>query len=305
MEPQATATLAPATDWASIELPATRADRLNLRNPLTLLAVLRQIFIDRKRQRVALPEGVPGMERIPKYVLQEFHNLPNGNYSSKFAHGYATGFDRVMLGTLRKARAQAAERMMKALSTARDDEGFTALDVGCGAGYMAAALHAQGFAPVWGIDPSPYLLKQSARLYPAAQHPGLRWLHGVGEELPLPDASIDAVGVCFVFHEVPPAYLRKILAELRRVARPGAQLAVIEPSPVHWFNSYWRQWRRFGWRGVYFKLLSQRVYEPFVEAWHKLELKALLAEYGFTLTSDHAGCPLRIIHASFTPNQAS
>jgi hypothetical protein len=49
------------------------------------------------------------------------------------------------------------------------------------------------------------------------------------------------------------------------------------------------------WRGLYFKWLANHVYEPFVEAWHKQDLHALLAEYGFKLETDEHGCPLRFV----------
>ena len=32
-----------------------------------------------------------GKDTIPAYVLQEFHNLPNGNYSNSLMRGYIAG----------------------------------------------------------------------------------------------------------------------------------------------------------------------------------------------------------------------
>src|SRR5690606_25206123 len=83
-------------DWRSLELPDPWPDRLDLRRPRHLWQFLR--CITGRRQRVQLPDNLPGRDALPKYVLQEFHNLPNGNYSKKVTRGYITGFDRVMLG---------------------------------------------------------------------------------------------------------------------------------------------------------------------------------------------------------------
>ena len=43
---------------------------------------------------------------LPPYLLQEFHGMPNGYYSSTVAAGYARGFEVVMLGRMRALRAR-------------------------------------------------------------------------------------------------------------------------------------------------------------------------------------------------------
>lgn len=298
-----TSPLSPAAsthiDWARVELPDAWPDRLgNTRLHRLPFAALRLLglAIFGHRTRVALPtelKDIVDITRIPRYVLQEFHNLPNGNYSKRLTRGYARWFDRLMLGTLHAARAQIAQAISQTLRETGTSSQAVALDIGCGAGHMAGALHAAGLQKVWGLEPSPYLLQQAALTYP-----GIHWLHGVAEQIDLPDASVDAVSICFVLHEVPPLYLQRILEELRRVMKPGALLALIEPSSVQWNNSFRQQWRQHGWRGVYFKLLARNVFEPFADAWHRQDFTALLLAHGFTLHSDDTtGCPLRILHA--------
>src|SRR5690606_15768065 len=100
-----------------------------------------------ERQRVQLPESMPGGDVLPKYLLQEFHNLPNGNYSKKVTRGYIVGFDRAMLGLMRGARIRIADMLNGCRSV---------LDVGSAGGRTAAAIKKAGVAEVWGIDPSPY-----------------------------------------------------------------------------------------------------------------------------------------------------
>lgn len=271
-----------AFDWAGVELPAAWVDQLDWRSPRQWLRLWRAVS-GGERAPVRLPADLPGAARLPRYLLQEFHNLPNGNYSRHFSAGYARGFDHAMLDTLRHGRA----RLAAALAGAQ-----RALDLGSGAGHLAGALQAAGIEQVVGLEPSPYLLQQAARRYP-----GVRWVQGVGEDSGLPSGYFDAVGVCFVFHEIPPRYLHQVLAELRRITRPGARLAILEPSPRQWQLGYARIWRLHGWRGLYFRALARRAYEPFADAWHRQDVRSVLASHGFQMLEEETGCPFRFILA--------
>lgn len=271
-----------ATDWANVALPEAWPDATSWWRPAMARKVLDK-FLGKQRSRVELPEDLPGAQRIPKYLLQEFHNLPNGNYSHRVTRGYVRGFERAMLGHMRRGRMQVAESLR---GSAR------AVDIGCGAGYLAAAMRQAGIAEVWALEPSPYLLSHAAR-----RHTGIHWRQGVAEDSGLPDRYFDAVGVSFVLHEIPPHYLRGFCAELQRITRPGARLAVLEPSPSQWREDAWSLFRRYGWRGVYFRWMARRVFEPFADAWHKLDFPALLAEHGFVVTQDDIGCPFRFFVA--------
>lgn len=272
----------PAIDWATVSLPKTWPDATPWWQPAMARKLLGK-FMGKQRSRVELPEALPGAQRIPKYLLQEFHNLPNGNYSHRVTRGYVRGFERAMLGHMRHGRAQVAQSLRNA---------ERAVDIGCGGGYLAAAMRQAGVAEVWALEPSPYLLSLAAR-----RHSGIHWRQGVAEDTGLPDGYFDAVGVSFVLHEIPPHYLRGFCAELKRITRPGARLALLEPSPLQWRESAWALFRRHGWRGVYFRWMARRVFEPFADAWHKLDFPALLAEHGFVVVRDDIGCPFRFLVA--------
>lgn len=269
-------------DWAGEPLPDAWPDRVKWRRPRELIRLWRKLS-GRKCERVLLPEGIPGGEKLPRYLLLEFHNLPNGYYSRQITRNYVRNFDRVMLGAMHTGRKRIAE----ALHGAR-----CALDLGSGGGQLAAAMRSAGIGEVWGLEPSPYLLSIAA-----SAHPDVRWRQGVGEDSGLPDAYFDAVGVSFVLHEVPPARVRGVCAELRRITRPGARLAVLEPSPLQWRETLWWMWKSHGWRGAYFRLLASRVWEPYADAWHKLNFVALLGEHGFAVEQDEIGCPFRFFVA--------
>ncbi|MDZ7718847.1 MAG: class I SAM-dependent methyltransferase [Balneolaceae bacterium] len=86
------------------------------------------------------------------------------------------------------------------------------LDVGCGTGYSTLAL-AKYCSNVIGIDPSQSMLDR------ATEYPNVKYVEGSGEEIPLPDDSIDIVtlaGSLFYIN------LNKAASEIRRVCRKEA-----------------------------------------------------------------------------------
>lgn len=268
--------------WSDITLPKTWPDELCFFSREGVNKFWRRI-LSKKKQPVTLPDGMDGAERIPRYALQEFHNLPNGVYSQKLTRGYITGFEISMLGHLTQGR----EWLVEALGA-----GTSFLDIGCGGGKTAAAIAQGGAADVWGLDLSPYLLKHAA-----SDHPGVRFIQGVVEDLPFCDQRFDGVAACFLFHEVPPRYIRQALAEIARVLRPGGRLVIVEPSAVQFYQGWWGMIRRYHWHGLYFKWLANFVHEPFLRSWHQFELQAELDKAGLSLIRDDMGMPLRRIVA--------
>lgn len=277
MNPENAPVLHAQVDWATAQLPQTWPDTSVGRGLRDVLRLLMHPF--RKRTRVQLPAGLPGAERIPRYALLEFHNLPNGNYSNSLTRGYITGFDVSMLGEM----GRLARRMARTLAHCE-----SVLDLGCGGGRTAATLHREGIADVWGLDPSPYLLQHAARM-----HPQVRFVQGVMEELPFPDGRFGGVTASFVFHEVPPQFIRRGLAEIARVLRPGGLLLVAEPSPLQFHGSFISAVRRFGWRGGYFWTLVRCVHEPFVKSWHRFALVDEAARFGLELVEVEEGMPIK------------
>ena len=272
----------PVPDWADIDLPDGWPDRRHLEGLLDWFGFLRGVASAR-RETVRIDDDLPGRDLIPKYVLQEFHNLPNGNYSKHISRQYILGFDRAMLGRMAQARERVASQLAGRASI---------LDIGCGGGGLGASCIPQGGEDVWGLDPSPYLLQHAARAYPE-----IRFVQGVVEDLPFVDARFDGVAVCFAFHEIPPRYVDRGLAEICRVLAPGGLLAICEPSPIQMTGSLWQLLRQHGLLGLYFRCVANFVFEPFVRAWHDRNLTESFAAAGLELMSDIEYMPVRHVLA--------
>ncbi len=267
-----------ALDWRTIELPDAWPDAWQFSKPLHVFEFLRYVLKPR-HATVNLPDALPGKEKIPKYILQEFHNLPNGNFSKQISKGYISGFDRVMLGHMKLAR----ESLSNNLGACKK-----ALDLGCGGGHLAAALHAQGIPEVWALDPSPYLLQHAALSYP-----DVHYVLGIAEKTEFADQSFDGVGVSFLFHELPPKYAESAVAEIHRCLEPGGIVAICEPSETQLTHGWWSIVRRFGLRGLYFKTLARTVHEPFLQAWLKWDLERAFIARGFELIETKERFPIQ------------
>jgi 2-polyprenyl-6-hydroxyphenyl methylase/3-demethylubiquinone-9 3-methyltransferase len=98
-----------------------------------------------------------------------------------------------------------------------DWQGKDVLDLGCAGGFMAEALAQRG-ARVTGIDPAAAAI-DAARIHAREGALDIVYHTGVGEDLPYPAASFDAVVCVDVLEHV--ADLDKVLAEVMRTLRPG------------------------------------------------------------------------------------
>jgi ubiquinone/menaquinone biosynthesis C-methylase UbiE len=265
-------------DWNNIVLADTWPDTLNLRSLQGWRELLRAMF-GNQRNSVELPADFGVLDNLPKYLLQEFHNLPNGNYSRRFSRGYITGFDLVMRGRMQIARRWIAQQLQNREAV---------LDVGTAGGRTAAAIKAVGVQKVWGLDPSPYLLKHAA-----SDYQNIDFIPGLAEDLPFSDESLDGISLCFVLHEIPPKYIKQALGEFYRTLRPGGKLVIAEPSHQQLEPISWRELLQIqGWSKLYFKFLAKRVYEPFLDAWHRLDKPALITAAGFAQVESHQGMPV-------------
>ncbi|MBK6853715.1 MAG: class I SAM-dependent methyltransferase [Burkholderiales bacterium] len=110
-----------------------------------------------------------------------------------------------------------------------DMHGLTAIELGCGTGYVSAWMTRRG-ARVTAIDNSARQLDTARRL--AAEHglTDIRSLHGNAEQVPLPDASFD-----FAFSEYGAAIWcdpHVWIPEAHRLLRPGGELVFLGHHPL-------------------------------------------------------------------------
>jgi SAM-dependent methyltransferase len=105
------------------------------------------------------------------------------------------------------------------------------LDVGCGTGALAQRLAESGYE-VTGVDPSEGMLEVLR-----ARSPEVRAAVGSGTELPFGSDSFDIVlSVATMHHIADPVAVRRTLAEMTRVSKPGGWILVWDHNPQ---NPYW------------------------------------------------------------------
>ncbi|WP_027343299.1 class I SAM-dependent DNA methyltransferase [Hamadaea tsunoensis] len=106
-------------------------------------------------------------------------------------------------------------RLFADLTAGGSDGGGPVLDAGCGPGHVTAHLAGLG-VDAFGVDLSPGMIEVARR-----DHPGLRFEVGTMTALDLPAASLAGLLAWWSLVHVPDEALPSIMAEFRRVVRPG------------------------------------------------------------------------------------
>jgi len=126
----------------------------------------------------------------------------------------AAAFERAV--ALRPDYAEAAVRW--ALEPVWDRRPVQVVDIGAGTGKLTATLVGLG-AEVTAVEPDPQMLAELRRAMPE-----VRSVPGSAEEMPLPDASVDAVLAGQAMHWFD---LDRAIPEIARVLTPGGVLAAL------------------------------------------------------------------------------
>ncbi|MFT3718221.1 class I SAM-dependent methyltransferase [Pseudorhodoferax sp.] len=118
------------------------------------------------------------------------------------------------------------------------------VEAGCGAAQLARALLARyPEARVTGLEVDE---RQLAKNLAAPATPGLQFLHGGAQAMPLPDAAFDGALMLKSLHHVPVPLMDQALAEMARVLRPGGWLYVSEPVYAGPYNELVRLYNEEG-----------------------------------------------------------
>ncbi|RKY20551.1 MAG: ArsR family transcriptional regulator [Planctomycetota bacterium] len=107
------------------------------------------------------------------------------------------------------------------------DRALTVADVGCGTGYLAAAL-GRRVGRLVCVDNSPAMLDH-ARANLAGASAQVEYRLGVIEELPIADQEVDAAFAHMVLHHL--SDTRAGLAEMVRIVRPGGLVCCVDLLP--------------------------------------------------------------------------
>jgi SAM-dependent methyltransferase len=114
------------------------------------------------------------------------------------------------------------------LGVLRDVSGLDVVELGCGTAYFSAILAKLGARPV-GVDPTPAQL-ETARRMQAATRIEFPLVEGVGEDVPLPDASFDLALSEYGASIWADPY--RWIPEAARLLRPGGRLVFLRNSTI-------------------------------------------------------------------------
>lgn len=164
-------------------------------------------------------------------------------------------------------------RMYAAAASAADLDGIgdgCVVDLGCGTGQLLRRIgRAHPGVRLVGVDPDDRMLdaaRRGATRSRAAAVRAARWERGYAEEIPMGDGSVDRVLSSVMFHHLDADTRTAMLAEVRRVLRPGGSLVLAD------FD---------GTPGLL--PLPLRMRESPMAAFGPGDLEALLAAAGFTV----------------------
>jgi ubiquinone/menaquinone biosynthesis C-methylase UbiE len=211
---------------------------------------------------------------LPAYYAQDFHFQTGGYLTEGSARLYDVQVETLFLGGAAPMRREAL-RPIAEFMRGRDQRSIRLLDVACGTGRLLRDIRlAYPAMQLSGLDLSaPYL--DEARRHLAPLRPAT-WIEANAEAIPLPDASQDIVTTVFLFHELPPAVRRIILAEMARVLKPGGLLVFIDSLQMG---------DRPGWDGL-LEGFPERFHEPYYRHYAIDDLDAAMNERGLVARSE-------------------
>lgn len=196
--------------------------------PELALEISRMVRRQQKGRVRELPPDVD-LSLYPDYFRRNFHWQTDGYLSERSARLYDLGVEFLFLGTADVMRRQVIAPISEFLREAKGEQRL--LDVGCGTGrllHQIALAHPE--LRCLGVDLSPFYIERAKSLLTAK---GIPLSTGNAEALELADQSFEILTSVFLFHELPERARRNALAEMRRVAKPGALLVIEDAAQLN------------------------------------------------------------------------
>lgn len=153
------------------------------------------------------------------------------------------------------------------------------LDVGCGSGVFSDAMASRG-ARVLSVDANADAIAYATKTF---ARDGMEVRRGYLDELSLPDASFDAATVLEIIEHVYIDQVRKLLADLRRVIKPGGRLLITTPN-------YRGLWPMIEWLTDRFSKAAHMHEDQHVLHFRRKMLRDVLLEAGFEIVSLRTYC---------------
>lgn len=221
----------------------------------------------------------------PDYYLTSFHAYETGNLSWQAAFEVESAAYAVHAKIWQDAQTKGDAKLRQSyhdlLKNQIPQQPQDILDLGCSVGMSTFAL--QEFYPqanITGLDLSAYFL--AVANYQSQQRQAkINWVHGAAESTGLPDASVDLVSIFLVCHELPQSATRQILAEARRLLRPGGHLGIMDMNPK---SEIYKKMPPY-------ILTLLKSPEPYLDQYFTLDLEQAIVEAGFQTPTITANSP--------------
>jgi ubiquinone/menaquinone biosynthesis C-methylase UbiE len=225
-----------AQDWRNIEAGYYAPPADELANPFAEIRRALDFFADlgavEERRHGSVEERflteVPA-DRYPPYYRQKFHFQTDGYLSSASAERYDHQVEVLFGGGAAAMRRQALVPMKRALTEHRAAgcKARSLLDIACGTGRFLREIKTNyPRLHVTGLDLSPHYLAVARReLSPWSR---VRLVEAAAEAMPFADAEFDVVTCIYLFHELPIQIRRAVVAEVRRVLKPGGTVIFVD-----------------------------------------------------------------------------
>jgi len=221
-------------DWRNIEAGIYAAPEDWQGSPLTGLRRAVDFFADlraveARRHGGAAEALLPEAERYPAYYRRKFHFQSDGYLSEASAERYDHQVEVLFGGGAAAMRRQALVPLREALQRpmAQGGRGARLLDIGCGTGaFLREVKRNHPRLGVTGLDLSvPYLALARRRLRPWSR---VALIEAAAEAMPFAAGEFDIVTCLYLFHELPAPVRRAVVAEIRRVLKPGGMLILVD-----------------------------------------------------------------------------